>query len=558
MYLWRKDSGFFFQMRIPARRAVNLGSTPLRIWLGTLPKREAQRCAMALAVVAGEGFDSGMDRETLTRSLKSLAEELASSRRAEFSAGLGVLGARSAADEEQAYGESADPELVSHFRQQQARASGRKEALASMRKRLQVIEQAVETDAAALTAERAAYERSLATVAAIGRPVLPMEPASPAVLVSTPPVVADEYRDEREITADTLLSVAGKIVLDIRREAKEGGGKGDQDRYQERLESALGAFIDIIGDKPLRYYLPLNVQDFATVMAKCPKNRTKYRQFNGLSIREMTKVNAKQKQPIPTLSTSAVDSLVSEVTNLWAKMTAGVADVKDLKSYKITMPASARKAITREGLPVASLTIWMRAAASMNPRDDFKKFMPLVALLTGMRQGELVWLQPKDIVEVDGHTVIDLRLPLIIDRKEVERVLKTETSPRVVALHPFLKEAGFVDFAKSRRGWVFGEYHRRAKDPSHSAQKQMGNWMRALGIHVEHRHVFHSLRHNAKHWLRGIGGDTGKLIADRQCGHAPGTVGDRYGFPVLQRDEIAKIEALPLPEGVDFSGFRKR
>jgi hypothetical protein len=97
---------------------------------------------------------------------------------------------------------------------------------------------------------------------------------------------------------------------------KAGGGKGDDDRYQERLESALVAFADVIGDRPLRYYLPLHVQEFATAMAKCPKNRTKYLQFKGISIREMTQVNARSKKPIPTLSTSAVGSLVSEVTNL--------------------------------------------------------------------------------------------------------------------------------------------------------------------------------------------------------------------------------------------------
>jgi integrase len=179
--------------------------------------------------------------------------------------------------------------------------------------------------------------------------------------------------------------------------------------------------------------------------------------------------------------------------------------------------------------------------------------MFLVALLTGMRQGELVWLQPKDITEIDGHTVVDLRLPLVINRKEVPRVTKTETSPRIVALHPFLKESGFIDFAKSRKQWIFGEYH-RAKDPSHSAQKQMGNWMRSLGIHAEHKHVFHSLRHNAKHWIRV---PLGKHISDRQCGHSSSDVGDNYGFPVLQSDEIEKIEALPLPKGVDFSGFSK-
>lgn len=553
MYLWRKDSGFFFQMRIPAAHAVNLGATPLRIWLGALKKREAQRRATVLAVAAAEGMSAGMDRETLTRSLKALAQELETLRRAEFSAGLSMLGARSGASEEVDRGLSADPELVGHFRQVEARAEGRKQAMAIVRQRLAAVGQALETDAAALTAERAAYSHALATVAAIERPTAPAAPV--AALVPASSAAADEHRDEREITSDTLLSVAGGIVLNLRKEAKTGGGKGGDDRYQERLDSALAAFADVIGDKPLRYYLPLHVQEFATVMAKCPKNRTKYPQFKGISIRKMTEVNAKHKKPIPTLSTSAVGSLVSEVTNLWSKATAGVADVKDLKSYRITMPANARKAITREGLPASSLNVWMKSAASLYPRDDFKKYMALVALLTGMRQGELVWLQPKDIVEIDGHTVIDLRLPLVINGKEVDRALKTETSPRIVALHPCLREAGFLDFAGGRRGWVFGEYHRRAKDPSHSAQKQMGNWMRSLKIHVEHRHVFHSLRHNAKHWLRGIGGDNGKLIADRQCGHAPGSVGDTYGFPVLQSDEIEKIEALPLPKGVDFGGF---
>lgn len=110
----------------------------------------------------------------------------------------------------------------------------------------------------------------------------------------------------------------------------------------------------------------------------------------------------------------------------------------------------------------------MKAAAELYSRDDFKKYLPLVGLLTGMRLGELVYLQPKDIVEIDGHTVIDLRLPLLINRKEVERSLKTETSPRIVALHPFLTESGFIQWARNRRVWVFGEFH-KAKVPADAA-----------------------------------------------------------------------------------------
>lgn len=559
MYLWRKDSGFFFQMRIPAAHGVNLGATPLRIWLGALKKREAQRRATILAVAAIEGMNAGMDRETLTHSLKALATEIEALRRQEISAGLRAVSGHGFLRQmtEEGGGEP-HPRFVASQRERIAGAEAHRKALASVRDRLETVGQALKTDAAALTAERAAYADALATVATLGRPVAQAMPVPVPAPASAPvPVAADsEYRDKREITADTLLSVAGKTHLDLRKVAKGKSAKGDEDRYQERLENALAAFVDIIGDKPLRYYLPLHMQDFATVMAQCPANRAKYEQFKGLSIRKIAEVNAKSKEPISTLAKSTVGTLVSEVGNLWTKVTAGVSEVKDLKNYKITMPRNTRKSITREGLPVSSLNIWMKSAASLYPRDEYKKFMPLVALLTGMRQGELVWLQPKDIVEIDGHTVIDLRLPLIIGGKEVGRNLKTETSPRLVALHPFLKEVGFLDFAKSRRGWIFGEYHRRAKDPSDAAQKRLGNWMRTMGIHVEHKHVFHSLRHNAKHWIRdGIGGDKSKLISDKQCGHAPSSVGDGYGFPVLQANEIKQIKALPLPEGVDFSGF---
>lgn len=92
MYLWRKDSGFFFQMRIPAGHVVNLGATPFRIWLGALKKREAQRRATVLAAAAVEGINAGMDRETLTRSLKALAPKIDALGREEFSVWLVTAG----------------------------------------------------------------------------------------------------------------------------------------------------------------------------------------------------------------------------------------------------------------------------------------------------------------------------------------------------------------------------------------------------------------------------------------------------------------------------------
>lgn len=551
MYLWQKRNGYFFQIRPPSYRG-DLGTSHFRIWLGQLSKKEARRRATTLAGVALEGFRSGMDRDTLTHSLKALAEELTALGRETFGASFSVGGARQILEAMEEGG--ASPEQISKQRERLSAARAKVQTLTSIRSRLDTIGQALQTDAAALKAERAAYVHALTAVASIQANITPSAPA----LASAPePVERCEHVDERTITADTLLSVAGKIILTLRREARGDVGSGG-DRYQERLEHALAAFIDVNGDKPLKYYVPAHMQDFANVMAKVPKNRTKHGFLKGLSLREMGAVNKSRREPIDTLSESTVKSLCEEIGNLWEKITSGVEGIRNLKALKITKPAGTRKAIVREGLPVKSQDTWMKAAAELYPRDDFKKYLPLVGLLTGMRLGELVYLQPKDIVEIDGHIVIDLRLPLMVNGKQEDRSLKTETSPRIVALHPFLTECGFVKWAKQRRVWVFGEFH-KAKVPADAAGKQMSKWMQKLGNHSEYKHVFHSLRHNAKHWLRvNIEGDTGKLIADRQCGHKPTSVGDNYGFPVLQSDEIVKIEALPLPKRVDFSGFVKK
>ena len=357
--------------------------------------------------------------------------------------------------------------------------------------------------------------------------------------------------DDEEITANTLLSSAAEVVLTARREAKGAGSVPD--RYQERLETAVAAFIDVIGDLPLRKYLPIHMQQFATVLAEVPRNRSKYPEFKGLSLKQIVEKNRKRKSPLPCLGVTTIQGSVSEVLNLWGRATAGVDGVKDLKAYRITMPSAAAKSTVREGLPIANLNTWIAGAAEQKPREAHKRWLPLVGMLTGMRLGEIVWLQVSDLVEQSGHTIIDLRLPLVINRKEVERRLKTEMSPRIVALPPALIKAGFVDYVRNvrKRGFVFSAFH-TADDPADAASKQMKNWMVKLGIHERQRQTFHSLRHNAKHWYAY---HFGERISDRQLGHAPSNIGGKYGFQVLQPEEIERISEMPIPRGLDLSPF---
>lgn len=336
-----------------------------------------------------------------------------------------------------------------------------------------------------------------------------------------------------------------------------------ESRYQERLEATFAAWLDVIGDEPLQFYLPVHLQDFATVMARIPANRSKFAIFDGLTLREMGEKN--DALPIgqrkPRLAVSTIAGHLQEIRTIWSQVSAGVHGLRDFNAYNVTMPKDAKESIEREPLAVSSLNIWIRDCVTPGKmKKPHKAWLPLVGLLTGMRLAELVYLQKTDIVKIDGNEVLDLRLPLRMNGEEIDRPTKTKTSKRIVAIHPLLRECGFIDYAKKVRssdGFIFSRFL-QANDPPDATQKQMSNWMHALEIHETQRQVFHSLRHNAKHWFRH---HLGERVADLQCGHALDSVSKRYGYKDLEPEEVQMVMAIPQPKGVDFSPFielRKR
>lgn len=417
--------------------------------------------------------------------------------------------------------------------------------LVALRGRLERVGQALRLDKTAWEAERATYESVVGILGRVERQI-----AAPTVAEPAPEA------DERAFTPTTLLSIAGRSILDVRKTALSPDDEAAT-RYEERLEAAFSAFLDVVGDKPLSYYLPIHMQDFATVLARVPKNRSKYEIFSGLSLRQMGEKNATlpPDQRIQCLSESTIASNLSEVKNIWARVAAGVPGLRDMGTYRVTMPKHAEEAIVREPLAVNSMNIWLREAATPNlMKKPYKAWLPLVGLLTGMRLAELIYLQKMDIVDVEGNEVFDLRRPLEIGGQEIDRPVKTKTSKRIVAIHPLLHECGFIEYAKSvnsRDGFVFGHFQ-KADDPPDAAGKQMRNWMEKLAIHETQRQVFHSLRHSAKDWFRD---HVGERLADKQCGHALNGVSARYGAKILKPAEVRKIMAMPAPEDIDFSPF---
>ncbi|TAU97273.1 hypothetical protein ELI38_15480 [Rhizobium leguminosarum] len=552
MYLWKRENGFTFQQRIPISFESQFGKSPIRVNLGPLSAASARKRAIILSGAAMQLMDDAqMTRETLIHSLRALNDELQTLSKRHYPLGLRATMARQEAKELEADG---DHDAARYFREKAIKLAGEKASVEDFKQRLQTIVDALSKDSIAWEAERNTFEtvvRTLGSMGAQAQSPQPIQQVEPIQLQSL------EHRDERAVTPATKLSVAGRIVLKSRRDALDTGEVKKASRYEERLESTLQAFLDIVGDHSISYYLPLHLQDFATALGQVPANRSKFPIFKGLSLKQVVEKNERlpKGERYRHLAETTIKSHVHEIKMIWSKATASVKDAANFDNYNVTMPKAASASIDREALPAASINKWLADAARPElMKKPHKAWLPLLGYLTGMRLSEIVFLQSKDLVIIDGNEVFDLRLPLIIGGEKVPRPLKTKTSVRIVALHPLLRECGFIDFMKRQRGrdgFVFPRYH-SAEDPADAAQKQQGNWMKALGIHVTQRQVFHSLRHNAKSWFRIHAGDT---VADRQCGHAAKTVGAAYGFKSLEPEEVEKLMAMPHPRNIDFTPF---
>jgi integrase len=133
-------------------------------------------------------------------------------------------------------------------------------------------------------------------------------------------------------------------------------------------------------------------------------------------------------------------------------------------------------------------------------------WLPVLALFSGARQAELGSLTVAN-VQVDAETSVPL-LYFVTERARGKR-LKTDTSERVVPVHPEVIRLGFLTYVEERRradgadAWLFPSVapdRGRAGVPAWS--KWFGRYLRDEGGVTDKAKVFHSFRHTVKDALR--------------------------------------------------------
>ena len=157
---------------------------------------------------------------------------------------------------------------------------------------------------------------------------------------------------------------------------------------------------------------------------------------------------------------------------------------------------------------------------------DHRYWLPLLALFTGARLGELAQLRTEDIREMHGHLVIHIT-------REGGKSTKTKGSQRIVPVHTVLIGLGFSSYVEEQRrkgsaplfphvgpnarGQIAGDYSRA-----------YGRFLLKLGVKHGRELNFHSFRHTFADALRRAG------YRDEQfgflLGHTQASTTGRYGI----------------------------
>jgi integrase len=200
---------------------------------------------------------------------------------------------------------------------------------------------------------------------------------------------------------------------------------------------------------------------------------------------------------------------------------------------------------------IFSTPVFTQAERPDGGKGDAAFWMPLLALFTGARRGELAGLSAANVVELEG--VLMLRFVRDI---EAGKRLKTKSSRRDVPVHSRLLDMGFARFVerqreKSIQSWLFPEL-------SPAVPRGIKNWGRWFGRYVRSNadvsgggeKVFHSFRHTFKDGARRAG--LTEEIHDAITGHSNGqSVGRSYGA----RTNVQRFGAQPLKEAIDRISF---
>ena len=243
-------------------------------------------------------------------------------------------------------------------------------------------------------------------------------------------------------------------------------------------------------------------RDLINLLPRIPIGYTRVKAFRGLTILQVVEVADGMPTPPLRLSAKTCGDYAIQINSLlnWAtkEQRLPINQAKDLSP-----PRYAREGQGRRPFEVAELqrlfTSGPYAPGTPNRVRDGQYWLPLLALFTGMRSGEIARLRVRDIVTEKG---------VVCFRLTDAATLKSKQSVRDIPLHSELRRLGFLDFvaakARASEQTLFADIKANGKkDQSSEFSKVFRRALKAAGLD-DPTISMHAFRHTFAHALVDI------------------------------------------------------
>jgi integrase len=274
------------------------------------------------------------------------------------------------------------------------------------------------------------------------------------------------------------------------------------------------------------------VREWHDLLRELPVKAAEIKEFRGLKIREIVAKNRRLGKP--TISKQTQNKYLSALGSFCGWLARrGVIDFNPVDGMhdRIEKGGKVRSYTSAELQRIFVSPIFTGFLSDDRDHepgnmqsDDWRRWLPLLALYTGARLGELAQLLTDDVRQEHGHAFL-----VITKEGDAEKSTKTKGSERVIPLHTALIDLGFLDY--HARMVTRGE-RRLFPEIVPDARGQMSgrpsNWYRRyvsrLGIKEDRTVNFHSFRH-------------GLADACRRAGY----LDSEFGFVLGHADQKAKV-----------------
>lgn len=392
---------------------------------------------------------------------------------------------------------------------------------------------------------------------------------------------------DRRTEVVPCFSAPWHAFLDEKRRSHDGH-KGYSSTTVSQSEMTCSLFLDLVGDKPLDQYTGTDALNFRNLLLRLPQSHGKSKtvgmgdhRISSLDLIRRAdakeaataarnvglKDEEKEKVEIPRVKMKTVKRHFSTLRQYYEFLAPlGHVEKNIFAGFKWPGTRSSKKKRDEWSVEALNLLIDSKWFDPSRGREDFM-WMTAIGMFSGMRAEEIARLRCIDVQYAGANPFFD-----IVEQPD-GWTPKTEAGVRMVPIHAFLLENGFLQYVQARRdegsGRIFPAFRGQGPD-----RKLSGNFSRSfsrikIDLGISSKIVFHSFRHSVRTiltnapptvlrdaWIDAVMGHSAD-DGGRRGGGSPSVGETTYTKDIHIANLLTAISAIEYPEEVNLGKLSK-